>query len=93
MKDVPLFEALRGSGIVFVSNDASQLTREREARALKEAGVTALYIGPFWGSMTFWDQATWLLRRWQKIDEFANAMPLGTCAEIKQNGKAMIIKL
>lgn len=89
IKDVPLFEQLRGSQVVFVSCDLSQTTRQAEAKALKACGVTAIYFAPFWGKLLFWDQAVWLVRRWPRIDDFTNSVTRGTFAEIKQNGKAM----
>ena len=89
-KDIPLFKFLRGSNVVFVSTDTSQMTREQEARALKEAGITALYLGPFFQRKPFWDQAVWLVRRWKGIEGFAEGVTPETCAEIKQNGKALV---
>jgi hypothetical protein len=92
-KDVSLFEMLRGRHLVYVSTDTSQMTREHEARALKNAGITALYFGPFFQRMRFWDQAIWLIKRWPRIDGFANGVAPGTCAEIKQNGAALVYPL
>jgi hypothetical protein len=89
IQDVPLFEKLRGRHLVFVSTDTSQLTREHEARALQRSGNTALYFGPFFEKMTLWDQAIWIVRRWQKIKGFAEGVVPGTVAEIKQNGKSL----
>jgi hypothetical protein len=93
IQDPALFESLKGTGVVFVSSDTSQTTRSHEARALREAGITAIFFGPFWGKMQFWDQAVWLMRRWPLIDGFCCGVDLGTCAEIKQNGRARVISL
>jgi hypothetical protein len=93
IKDERLFEGIKGRKLVFVSTDAKQLTREQEARALKDAGVTALFFGPFFGKMLLWDQAAWLVRRWPTIRGFAEGVAPGTCAEIKQSGKALIYPL
>ena len=93
VKDIALFQKLNGRHLAFVSTDTSQRTREQEARALKAAGVTSLYFAPFFQKMQFWDQATWLIRRWPNIHNFATNMDLGVCAEIKQNGSAMIYPL
>lgn len=89
-EDVPLFSLVAGLERVIVSTDTSQLTREHEARALRQAGITAIYFGPFYERMKLWDQAVWVLRKWQRIDEFARKANKGTVAEIKQNGSAMI---
>src|SRR5687767_6110672 len=88
--DEDLFAALRGSDRVFITADTSQTTRSHEARALIQAGVTALFFGRFWGKMILWQQARWLVTKWLKIDAFASSVAKGTCAEIQQNGKARI---
>ena len=49
--DVSLFSQVRGPNAVFLSTDTSQLTRTQEARALKQAKITALFLGPFFGKM------------------------------------------
>jgi hypothetical protein len=90
IKDVPLFDQIKGKNLVFITTDTKQLTREDEARALKKAGNTALYFGRFFEKMLFWDQAVWLVRRWPKIKGFAEGAAPGTCAEIKQNGTALV---
>jgi hypothetical protein len=89
--DVDLFAALGGiPHLVFITCDTSQSTRRQEARALQEARITALFLGPFWGKMLFWPQAVWLVTKWQRIDGFASNVTPGTCADIKQNGAAMV---
>ena len=93
IKDVELFERIKGSDSVFVSCDQRQTTRELEAKGLKECGLTAIYFGPFWSKMTFWPQAAWLVHNWPKIDGFASNVVQGTFAEIKRNGKAMVFTL
>jgi len=93
MADIALFQELNGRKLAFVSTDTNQRTRVQEARALKSAGVTSLFIAPFFQKMQFWDQAAWLVRRWPDIDRFATSMELGVCAEIKHNGNAMIYPL
>lgn len=90
IEDTELFKNLRGSDQVFITSDTSQTTREHEARGLLESGVTALFFGPFWGKMIMWQQAIWLITRWQMIDGFAKGAAKGTCAEIQQNGKARV---
>jgi len=91
--DVRLFERIKGRNLVFISTDTRQLTRKQEELALKQAGVTALYFGPFFEKKLLWDQAIWLVLRWRQIDGFACGVAPGTCAEIKQNGKALVYPL
>ena len=69
IKDVALFPELRNRrDIVFISTDTSQWTREAEARAIKQAGITALYFGPFFMKLGMKDlsQAAWLMKHWTK---------------------------
>ena len=94
IKDIALFPELRNRrDIVFVSTDTSQWTRTEEARAIKAAGITTLYFGPFFQRKLLWDQAVWLMRRWLKIKGFAEGAAKGTCAEIKENGRALVFPL
>jgi hypothetical protein len=91
--DISIFSELSGrSNIVFISTDESQTTRKEEARALRHAGMTALYFAPFFQRMQLWSQAVWILSRWQKIKGFAEGAAQGTCAEIKQNGRAQVFQ-
>jgi hypothetical protein len=89
--DPSLFEQLRGRSIVYVSSDIGQTTKSHEARAMREMKMTAIYIGPFWHKLKFWDQAAWLVRHWPTIDGFANGVAKGTVAELKQNGRALVL--
>ena len=88
--DVALFERLRGRDIVFVTADRRIRRRQSEARALRECGVTALFFGPFWSKMGFWQQAAWFVAKWPLLDGFARGAARGTCAEVKQNGKSVV---
>lgn len=92
-EDVELFQKLKGRRLVFISTNTTQLTRQHEAKALKESGVTSLFFAPFFQKLKFWDQAAWMLRRWPQIDAFASSIELGVCAEIKQNGSALIYRI
>ena len=89
IEDVKLFEELKGSNHVFVSGDTSQTTRRMEAKALKETGMSALFFCPWWAKKKFWDQATWLITKWPIIDGYVRGVARGTCAELRENGRAM----
>jgi len=91
--DISLFRELHGRDVVFVTYDSKQRTRVLEAREIKAAGITTLWIEPFWGKMKQWDQATWLVKRWPLIDAFAGSVVKGTCAIVKQNGKCEMFQL
>lgn len=88
--DPELFARLAGRELIFVTTDRHQATRRQEAEALKDCGVTAIFFGPFWARMQFWDQAAWLVTKWPKIDAFCASVVAGTCAEVKQNGTFMV---
>lgn len=91
--DVEIFKFLSGDEWVFVSEDRKQLTRICEATELKAAGINAMYFGPFWGKYLLWDQAIWLVRRWQQLDKTQRGLVRGTVVEVKQNGKSMPVVL
>jgi hypothetical protein len=86
--DEEFLRQLKNSRFVYITFDHKQKTRESEARAIMESGCTSLWLGPFWGKKQFWQQAGWLVNRWDSIDKFANSVVEGTCAEINENGKA-----
>ena len=86
--DIELFQELSGSGFVFVTRDDRQKTREGEAKALRESGLTALWLGPFFAKKGFWDQAKWIINRWPTIDGYVKGVAPGTCSEVKENGKS-----
>ncbi|MDX1969310.1 MAG: hypothetical protein SFV23_19190 [Planctomycetaceae bacterium] len=86
-----LGELKRKYGVdVFISNNTAQRTNQFEARLLRSSGVTSLYFGPFWSRLQFWDQAKWLVKHWEQIDGFCRGATQGTCADLKQNGRASI---
>lgn len=93
VKDPEFLEKFQGRDLVFISHNTRQTTNPVEARLLKKAHITALYLGPFWAKMKFWDQAAWIVKHWPMISGFANGAAKGTCAEIKKNGKSMIFQL
>jgi len=92
-KDVDIFPAFKGHPIGFITCDTSQRTQKAEARALRDCGATALFLGPFWPKMTFWQQAAWIVSRWERIQAFSEAVKRGTSADIKRNGKPAIFQL
>ena len=90
-QDLDLFEKLGGRDVVFVSVDLKQTTKKAEARILRSLNITALYFAPFWTKMKRWDQAAWLFRRWPQVDGYAKGAARGTVAEVKQNGRSLVI--
>src|SRR5262249_42795727 len=84
IEDAELFRALAGSGYVFITCDDRQKTREAEAKALRDSGLTALWLGPFWSKKVFWDQAKWIITRWPRIEGYVKGVAQGTCAEVNE---------
>ncbi len=91
--DVELISKLKESHRVFVSCDRKQRTREREAFAIRESGLTSLWFAPFWSKYDFWEQAKWLVNRWELIDGYVHGVAPGTCAEVQQNGRSKPFQL
>jgi hypothetical protein len=88
-----LGELKRKHGVdVFISNDTSQRTNPVEAKLLIESGVTSLYFNPFWSKKKFWDQAKWLITRWEKIEGFVRGATAGTCADLQESGRSRIYR-
>lgn len=93
VKDVEYLPRLRDTGWILITADKHILTRRAEAKALKESSVTALFFGAYWSKMNTWDQATWLMRHWPKIEAFVANHDPGTIAGVQQNGSVNIIKI
>ena len=91
--DTDYLPELGNRGWVLVTKDRHIRTRPVEAKALAESGVTALFLGPFFGKLTFWAQATWLVNRWPEIEKFASRIDPGTIGLIKQRGAPQVISL
>lgn len=87
--DIDIFNALADSNYVFVSQDRKQLTRIAEAHALRASGISAMYFGPFWSDLGFWEQAVYLLRFWPAWDTTLSTLTPGTIVEARQRGKLM----
>jgi hypothetical protein len=85
--DVDILTWLIGRDRVFVSGDRHIRTRPLEVAALRQSGVTALFLSPFWSKLEFWPQAAWLVKQWPNVEKFAGSASLGTCARIQQNGR------
>ena len=93
VEDVDLILALGERGWVLISHDRSMRTRPKEAAALRQSGITAVYLGPFWRKLRRWDQFVWLARNWPKIQEFVNSNPRGTIGVAQQNGNIKVAGL
>jgi hypothetical protein len=93
IQDPDFLAQLKSKHDVYLTYDHRQKTRQAEARAIREAGVTALWLGRFWGKKTFWQQAKWLINRWETIQAFATGCVPGTCADIQESGRAKVFTL
>jgi hypothetical protein len=74
-------------GWPLITLDRRILSRPQELLALRQAGVTAFFLGPFFSKAAFWDQAVWLLRHWPKFRDVTAALVKGACFTVQQNGK------
>jgi hypothetical protein len=93
IEDPEFLGKLKDRDYVYITHDHRQKTREAEALAIQEAGITALWLGPFWSGKGFWECAKWLVSHWESIDRFASSAARGTCAEIKHNGRSLPFQL
>ncbi len=89
IKDTEYLPQLRDC--VLITADQRIRTRKAEAAALRQSGVTTLFLARFWAKLSFWDGASWLVARWPDIEQFASTVPAGTCAEVKQRGRIRLI--
>jgi hypothetical protein len=92
IKDVDFIPQLHGRGWILITTDRHMKTRQIEAAALQASGVTALFLGRFYGKLSFWQQARWLVTHWPEITDFAERVSAGTVAEIQQNGTARMLR-
>src|SRR5579863_6889465 len=76
---------------VLITGDQHLRTRKLEAMALRQSGISALFLARFWAKMSFWDQARWLVTRWPDIDRFASHTSMGTYAVVQQGGAIRLI--
>ena len=54
--------------------------------AVGRVTVTAIFLGLFWRTTGRWEQATWLVRNWPRIEDFVASNPSGTIGLIQQHG-------
>jgi len=89
IKDIDFLSQL--TECILITGDQRLLTRKVEAAALRQSGISALFLARFWTKMTFWDQARWLVTRWPDIDRFASHTSMGAYAEVQQGGAIRLI--
>lgn len=85
--DTELLAELGTKGWHLVTADRQILKRPHEAAALHKARVTTFFLGPFFETLQFWDQAVWLVKNWPRFESMAQNMDRGTCVIIKHSGK------
>ena len=85
--DVDLFRELRGEGIILVTSDMRIQRRPVEIQALKECGISAIFLRPFWHKRGKWEQANWLTRHWQAIEGHVADWDAPVYLEVEVNGK------
>ncbi len=93
IEDEDFLPQLKDSGMVLMTSDRHIKTRNAEALALHEAGITALFFKPFFIKMELRGQAAWLLNNWWRIEEFVAKSRVGTVAEVPARGQIRRISL
>ncbi len=80
-------EALGNSGGILITVDNRIVSRPPERMMLKQANITSFFLRNFFVKMKFWDQATWLIRNWPRIEATAGDFTRGAAFTVQQNGK------
>lgn len=93
IEDEDFLPQLKDSGMILMTSDKHIKTRNAEALALREAGITALFFKPFFIKMDLRDQAAWLLNNWPRIEAFVAKSHIGTIAEVPARGQIRRISL
>jgi len=76
---------------ILITGDQRIRTRKIEAAALRQSGISALFLARFWPRLDLWAQARWLVTRWPDIDRFTSKTSPGTYAEVQQGGTIRLI--
>jgi hypothetical protein len=66
----------RGWVVVTVDNAIKKNSAER--KALRDANVTAVFLGKWFLRRQRWEQAAWILKYWRTIEQAANEAVPGT---------------
>ena len=73
---------------VFISNNTEQRRIPDEKKALQRGWRHLAVFQSILGQDAFWDQATWIVKKWPQIEGFCRGTAKGTCADLQQNGTA-----
>lgn len=73
----------------FFSTTLEVLLDHLQVNTLILTGVAGDWLGPFWRKKIVWEQAKWLISKRPNIEGFTSNVVPGTCAEIRENGRAM----
>ena len=87
----PLGEAMARSLVDALGSDCGVASALARMVALRQSGISAVFLARFWSKLTFWDQAAWLVTHWPDIERLAANTTMGTYAEIQQNGAVRLI--
>lgn len=87
ISDIDLLAALTGEVITLVTADNRIAVREPEARALRQCGVSAIFLGSWWGKQDLWAQCTCMLKHWKAIDAHVARLDPPVYFAVASNGK------
>jgi hypothetical protein len=77
---------LRDSGYVVVTSDRAIRKGSATALALKESGVTAIFLPKGFEEMRRWDQAVWLIRHWPNVEAYIAKAKTGALVQMTNGG-------
>jgi len=74
-----------------ITADKNILKRPHEVQALRESKVRLFLLHPKWLSMSFWDQASLMVRWFPTLQDASASHPEGTVFEIPARPKPTIL--
>lgn len=78
--------SLRNRDVVLVTIDRFTKRGSVADLALRDSGVTAIFLPKGFETLDRWAQATWLIRHWQTIEEVTRRLTPGTWAQASLGG-------
>jgi hypothetical protein len=75
------------AGWIVVTADSAIRRRPAELLALKQSGVTALFLKANFLKRGKWEQAGWLVKHWQSIETQTDRLQQGAIVTVSDRGK------
>ena len=73
-------------GYALVALQPGPTKRSLERTALRDHGLTVVYLGPFFAKRDYWGKVEWLVRYWPMIAAWLEGHPKGATGIAHENG-------